>query len=80
MFHRVSGECSRPTAFVLYARDAENPAKITKPTQAKEKVTIINHKEEKAFEKGEVYNLDELKKLLPLSKDNVLSNKKHFED
>ena len=40
------------------------------------KVTIINHKEEKAFEKGEVYNLDELKKLLPLSKDNVLSNKK----
>ena len=39
-------------------------------------VTIINHKEEKAFEKGEVYNLDELKKLLPLSKDNILSNKK----
>ena len=39
-------------------------------------VTILNHKEEKAFEKGEVYNLDELKKLLPLSKDNILSNKK----
>lgn len=40
-------------------------------------VTVINHKEEKKFAKDKAYNLDELKTLLPLSKDNVYKSKKN---
>jgi len=39
-------------------------------------VTVVNHKEEKKFNKDKIYNLDELKILLPLSKNNVYKSKK----
>ena len=39
-------------------------------------VTVINHKEEKKFEKGKVYNLNDLKNLLSLSKNNIYKNEK----
>ena len=39
-------------------------------------VTVINHKEEKKFNKGRVYNLDDIKNLLPLPKDNVYNSEK----
>jgi hypothetical protein len=39
-------------------------------------VTVINHKEEKKFEKGKIYNLDDLKKLLSLSKNKIYNNEK----
>ncbi len=37
-------------------------------------VTVINHKEEKKFEKGKIYDLNDLKKLLSLSKNNIYKN------
>ena len=39
-------------------------------------VTVINHGEEKKFERNKIHNLDELKDLLPLSKKNLFKNKK----
>ena len=39
-------------------------------------VTVINHKEEKKFEKGKIYDLNDLKNLLSLSKNNIYNNEK----